>query len=107
MADLLGALAHPDRLHLIEVLREGPKDVASLAAAIGKAQPRTSQHLALLKAHHLVLGKREGRRMIYRLGNPGTPTWLAAGLVFLGEHAAHGQALADALADLREHLGSD
>lgn len=101
MADLLGALAHPDRLYLVEVLRSGPKDVATLAAAIGKAQPRTSQHLALLKAHHLVLSHREGRRVIYELGHPSTPDWIRAGLVLLKEHAAHGQALAEAVEELR------
>lgn len=104
MADLLGALAHPDRLHIVQVLAGGPHDVASISTAIGCSQPRTSQRLALLKSHQLLTSHREGRRNVYELGTALLPAWIAAGLPLLGQPVREGRALAEAIAELRGRL---
>ena len=97
LADLLGALAHPDRLRLLLRLTEGECDVATLAEAMGLSQPRTSQHLGLLRAHHVVGVQRDGRRHVYSLAHEGLPAWLAEGAAFLVEDAERSKTMVDAL----------
>ena len=87
MADFLGALAHPDRLQLLLAVHRGERDVATLAQAVGLSQPRTSQHLALLRAHRLVVSRRDGRRALYRAADPDLVPWLVRGATFLAEEA--------------------
>lgn len=106
LADLLGALSHPDRLRLLLALGEGERDVATLAATVGLSQPRTSQQLALLKAHHLVASRREGRRAMYGLTDPGLLPWLGEAAVFLQHDAERTADLATRLARLTARLGT-
>lgn len=105
LADLLGALAHPDRLCLLlELAGDVEHDVAHLSQATGLSQPRTSQHLALLRGHHLVASQREGRRMLYRLTDPQLLAWLAQGARFLVDDAARQADLARGLGELVQRL---
>ena len=90
LADLLGILGHPDRLLILQELRSGPRDVASLVEVLGTSQSRTSQHLGLLKAHHLVVAERQGRRVYYALRNPALADWVLGGFGFLDTGATHG-----------------
>ena len=83
LSSLLGVLSHPDRIRIVERLRSGEQDVKTLSEGLDLAQPRASQHLAQLRAHHLVQVRREGRRVHYRLANPGIARWLAEGLDFI------------------------
>lgn len=87
LAALLGVLAHPHRIRIIEELREGPRDVSTLQSILGISHSGVSQHLALLRAHRLVAEQREGRRVFYRLRSPHLARWLAEGIEFLGETA--------------------
>ena len=101
LADLLGVISHPDRLKILLELRSEPRDVASLTAACSLSQSRTSQHLGLLKAHHLVQSKRDGRRVYYTLTQPELAQWLIAGAAFLNTQ----QALNQSIQDLRHTYG--
>jgi ArsR family transcriptional regulator len=98
LADLLGAVSHPDRLRLLVALHEGEREVAALSEALDLSQPRTSQHLALLRAHHLVEARRDGRRNVYSLTHPELVPWIAEGARFLVEDAERQADLADNLA---------
>lgn len=98
LADLLGALGHRDRLRLLLVLGDGECDVATLSKQAGLSQPRTSQHLALLRAHHLVASRKEGRRAYYALAQPDLLPWLGRAAAFLREDASK-------TADLVHELG--
>ena len=96
--DLLGVLGHADRLRLLQELRGGPRDVASLVAVLGLSQSRTSQHLALLKAHRIVEGTHQGRNAHHRLREPQLAQWLLDGLRFLDQgHTGSLQASISAL----------
>jgi DNA-binding transcriptional ArsR family regulator len=88
LSDLLGVLAHPERLRIVEELRRGELDVNTLQACLAIAQPKVSRHLSLLRAHHIVVERREGRRVLYRLLQPELALWLAEGLVFI-QRSAH------------------
>ena len=83
LADLFRQLAHADRLRLIEELRQGEKDVTSLALALALPATRVSQHLALLRAHRLVEERRDGRNHFYRLAHPFLADWVLDALPFI------------------------
>ena len=83
LAELLKLIAHPDRLRLIEELRQEEKDVTSIANALDLPSTRVSQHLASLKAHRLVQERREGRNHFYRLTRPAIAAWIVEALEFL------------------------
>jgi DNA-binding transcriptional ArsR family regulator len=83
LANFLGALSHPHRIHIIEELRARELDVNSLQQILGISHSGVSQNLAVLRAHRLVLERREGRRVIYSLTQPLLADWLLGGLQFL------------------------
>jgi DNA-binding transcriptional ArsR family regulator len=87
MAELLGVLAHPQRIRILEELRAGERDVSTLQQALAISHSGVSQHLAVLRAHRLVIEHREGRRVFYRVRMPGLARWLVLGMEFLGETA--------------------
>ena len=83
LAELLRALAHPSRIQILEELRNGERDVASLARATGLTHSNASQHLMVLRAHRVVVERREGRRVFYRLRSAELANWLVQGMDFL------------------------
>ena len=83
LADLLGVLAHPHRIRIIEELRETERDVNSLQAALGISHSGVSQHLSVLRAHRLVAERREGRHVYYHLRHPKLARWLVEGIEFV------------------------
>jgi DNA-binding transcriptional ArsR family regulator len=84
LASLLGVLSHPHRIRIIEELREGELDVNSLQEILGISHSGVSQHLALLRARRVVVERREGRHVFYRLRQPELAAWLVAGVEFIG-----------------------
>jgi len=83
LAEFLRALAHPRRIQILEELRKGERDVASLARATELAHSSVSQHLMVLRAHRVVSERREGRRRFYRLRSEELAVWLVQGMDFL------------------------
>lgn len=80
LAELLGVLAHPQRIRIVQRLGAAEQNVASLGAHLGMSSSGVSQHLALLRAHRLVADRRDGRLVYYRLANSGLAGWLSAAL---------------------------
>ena len=97
LADLFSILGNPDRLRILFELRSGPRDVASLVTALDVSQSRTSQHLGLLKAHHLVRSSREGRRVYYSLKASQLPGWVLQGFSHLATTQTHGVPLQESI----------
>jgi DNA-binding transcriptional ArsR family regulator len=83
LSEIFKAIAHPDRIRLIEELRTGEKDVNTLTELLDLPGPRVSQHLGLLRLHRLLEERREGRRHIYRLSQPEIAEWIVEGLDFV------------------------
>jgi ArsR family transcriptional regulator len=66
------------RLRVLALLsREGELCVCELTCALGEIQPKISRHLAVLREAGLVLDRRQGQWIYYRL-NPGLPKWARA-----------------------------
>lgn len=61
------ALASGKRLELLDLLAQGERDVASLAAAAGLGVTTASAHLQALRQANLVTTRRDGTRIWYRL----------------------------------------
>jgi ArsR family transcriptional regulator len=61
------ALADPKRLLIINELREGPRTVGEVVAALGIAQANASQHLAILRDRGIVIARRTGSNVYYEL----------------------------------------
>lgn len=100
LAQFLKILAHPDRIRLIETLREKDCDVGTLASILGIPSARVSQHLALMRAHRLVDEHREHRNRLYHLKDPELAAWIVEGLSFLEKRIE--PQLAEAIQDARE-----
>lgn len=83
LAELFHQLAHPDRIRLVEELFAGERDVSGLSASLGLPPTRVSQHLALLKARHIVEERRDGRHHFYHLVMPELARWVVDGLDFV------------------------
>ncbi len=66
-ADLLKALANPQRLQLLCLLGEGELSVGALNERIPLSQSALSQHLAVLRADRLVETRRESQTIYYRV----------------------------------------
>lgn len=69
-ADFLKALAQPTRLRILEFLAEGERCVCEIQPAVQGEQSNVSKHLAFLRSRGLVVGDRQGMRVMYRLADP-------------------------------------
>ena len=64
------ALADPKRLCVLESLAIGELSVSDLSTRVGCQVPNMSQHLAVLRSAGLVITRREGSTVFYRLSDP-------------------------------------
>jgi ArsR family transcriptional regulator len=69
-ARICQTLSNPKRLEIIDRLREGELPVSGLAEATRISQANLSQHLALMREKGMVIARREGANVYYRLSNP-------------------------------------
>lgn len=67
VAEVFHALSDATRLQLVDLLRGGERCVCELTDALDARQSRLSFHLRVLKEAGLVLDRREGRWIYYRL----------------------------------------
>jgi DNA-binding transcriptional ArsR family regulator len=63
------ALADPKRLCVLQSLAEGELSVRELSERVGCHVPNMSQHLAVLRNSGLVLTRRDGNAIYYRLAD--------------------------------------
>ena len=66
-AELLAALAAPERLKIVRLLTDGEQNVTQITDALKIPPLNVSHHLAVLKNAKLIQGERNGRFMIYSL----------------------------------------
>jgi DNA-binding transcriptional ArsR family regulator len=102
LADLLGALAHPHRIRIVEELRNQEMDVNSIQSILGISHSGVSQNLAILRSQKLVVERREGRRVIYRLTTPELAEWLLKGIQFLEGNLAHAEQMRSVMETVKE-----
>ncbi|WP_316368407.1 ArsR/SmtB family transcription factor [Candidatus Thiodiazotropha sp. CDECU1] len=89
------AMSNGYRLELLEFLAQGERSVDALAQVSGLTVANTSQHLQQLRQAGLVVNRKEGHKVIYRLSGMDVSSLLAA----LREVAEHRLAEVDRLVD--------
>jgi ArsR family transcriptional regulator len=69
-SNLLKAIAHPTRLAILDVLRDGEQCVCHMEATLGLRQAYISQQLMILKDAGLIEARRDGLNLYYRVVKP-------------------------------------
>jgi DNA-binding transcriptional ArsR family regulator len=68
-AAIARALADPKRLCVLERLAEGERSVSDLSREVGCQVPNMSQHLTILRTAGIVVSRRDGNTIFYRLAD--------------------------------------
>jgi ArsR family transcriptional regulator len=97
-ANLFKALAHPVRIRILEILcaSSEPTPVSEILADTGIEPTLLSQHLSVLKRHHVVRAERTGNAVLYEVTHAEIPELLRIARLFL----------ADTLATSRDQLAA-
>lgn len=66
-AELLAALAAPERLQIVRLLANGPRNVSQITDALKIPPLNVSHHLNVLKNARLIHGEKQGRFVFYSL----------------------------------------
>ncbi len=69
MASMAGALSHPSRVEMLDLLAQGPRNVESIAAATCLSVSNASQHLRQLHRAGILTSARHGKQMYYALAD--------------------------------------
>ncbi|PEB50395.1 transcriptional regulator [Bacillus pseudomycoides] len=69
-ADFFKALAHPLRIGILELLSEGEKSVNEIQSILNKEGSAVSQQLSVLRSKNIVVGTKDGKRVLYSLRDP-------------------------------------
>lgn len=96
-AEFFRVLGHPVRIRLLQLLRDGERSVGALQVALDLDSGGTSQHLAALRKQGLVVSRREGTSVYYRLKDPRTLELLELAKRIIATNLEEGQALLDGL----------
>lgn len=85
-ANLFKGMAHPVRVRVLEILSASPDvSVTDLLTDLNIEASRLSQHLSVLRMHHLVVSERRGSQVFYSLAYPRVAELLATAKMLLGE----------------------
>jgi len=69
-AQVCQALGNAKRLEILDALRNGERSVGELTEALGIRKANISQHLAVLRGKGIVVARRDGQTVFYRLATP-------------------------------------
>src|SRR5579864_9587037 len=69
-AEIFQALAHPTRIAIVELLRNGEMSAGQLIEQLGLEQANASQHFAVLRGKQVVVNRKEGNQVFYSLRDP-------------------------------------
>jgi len=67
VAELFRAFSDTSRVRLLSALIEGEKNVGAIAEIVGVSESAISHHLRGLRQLHLVLARRDGKEVYYRV----------------------------------------
>src|SRR5215831_3226551 len=92
-AELARVLGQANRLELLEHVAQGERPVERLAQLTGLSVANASQHLQVLRRSGFVRARRDGKQVLYRLGDGPVIDLLAA----LRRYAEHSRAELNAI----------
>ena len=100
-ADIFQALAHPTRIAILELLSEGELSAGALIDKLGMEQANVSQHLAVLRAKHLVTNRKTGNQVIYSVRDPIINQVLALMRTYFHDHLKESLGMLDEIESTR------
>jgi len=95
-AEFFKALAHPTRIRILELLRDGERSVTELQLALGDEGAGVSQQLAILRMKNLVDTRRAGTSIYYRLRDRQINRVLDAARAIFEAHVIELRSISDA-----------
>lgn len=69
-AEICKTLGSPTRIQILMTLHEGERTVGQVSRALGLREANVSQHLAVLRHRGLVVPRREGTSVFYKISSP-------------------------------------
>ena len=69
-AGIFQGLAHPTRVAITEILRDGEYSAGAILERLALEQANVSQHLAVLRAKGIVSTRKDGNQVFYSLKHP-------------------------------------
>ena len=69
-AEMCKVFSHPLRLQRLNTLRDKEMSVSNMAGLLRVAIGNLSQHLNMMKQRHVLLTRKDGNIVYYRLANP-------------------------------------
>jgi len=69
-ADICKIFSNAKRLEIINTLKENELSASELIEKIGLSKANLSQHMSVLKSKGVILTRREGVNIYYRIANP-------------------------------------
>jgi ArsR family transcriptional regulator len=69
-AEFFKTLAHPARIRVLELLRDGDRSVAELIPDVGLEPSHLSQQLGVLRRANVVHSRKDGAAVVYSVTDP-------------------------------------
>jgi ArsR family transcriptional regulator len=69
-AEIIKAVAHPLRIAILDVLKDGEQCVCDIAKYVGSERSNVSRHLSVMVGAGVLECRKEGLKVIYRLKTP-------------------------------------
>jgi len=69
-AQVISAVAHPIRVAIVDLLKDGEVCVCEIAERIGTERSNTSRHLAVMQKAGVLKTRKEGLQVFYSLQTP-------------------------------------
>lgn len=69
-ADVCKIFANDKRLEIINLLKTGEMSNQEIMKEAGLSKVNASQHINILKAKGVIIARREGQQLFYRISNP-------------------------------------
>ncbi len=66
-SEILAAIAHPNRIKILELLRDGPKCACEIGPALDLEQSNLSRHMKQLVQSGILANWKEGKKVMYRV----------------------------------------
>ncbi len=98
-ADFFRVLGHPVRVRILQLLRDGERSVGALQDELELDSSGTSQHLAALRGQGLVVSRKEGTSVYYRVKDGRTLELLELAKEIISSSLAESRVLLDDLAE--------
>lgn len=69
-AEMCKVFSHPKRLELINLLRDKEMSAGELVEKLGLTPANLSQHLTMMRERRILLSRKEGNMVYYRIASP-------------------------------------